>query len=254
MEKDKFQPIVMPCTKEQYKSLIPVLKENKIETTIYDDAFKTITNNHNNCNSLVGKSVHSINDKWHVLMNRKIYKRFNRKIFLKSLGIIEEPEFVLPEKWCIKVTNENLEFCKNLKNCELHFQYQYTYVIGGFYGPERGDTGSYGTVDSGGRTEITFEQFKKYVLKQDDILESQSVTNKQTKMKSTVNEIKQSEPTIKKGLLVVTQERVGIVTKYISDNNFDVTILHPSGHHGLIVTNLNYANIRIFKGKLTLEQ
>lgn len=265
MEKDKFQPIVMPCTKEQYKSLIPVLEKNNIIYDKYQGSFNGIVNNFNSYDNCVGKITNFNNTHLHVLRNRKYYQRFNRKIFLKSLGIVEEPEFVLPEKWFVTYANYE-EF--NIIN--KHFKKGWVHLESvnknGYFSSDN-KLGNNWIITSTrspyckksllkkGYVEITFEQFQKYVLKQDiSILESQSITNKQPKMKSTVNEIKQSEPTIKKGLLVVTQERVGIVTKYISDNNFDVTILHPSAHHGLIVTNLNHTVIRIFKGKLTLEQ
>ena len=35
--------------------------------------------------------------------------------------VVKEPEFVLPKKWCLKITRENLDFCKSLENNELKF-------------------------------------------------------------------------------------------------------------------------------------
>ena len=104
MEKAKFQPIVMPCTKEQYDSLIPILEQNEISIARNNDNCpysKRITNYFAISTNFVSRTYapDSIFEKDRPEV--KIYKRFNRKIFLKSLGIVEEPEFVLPEKWCV---------------------------------------------------------------------------------------------------------------------------------------------------------
>jgi hypothetical protein len=71
-------------------------------------------------------------------------------------------EFVLPEKWCVKVTKDNIKYFKSLPN--------YTHLNLGTYT-------SITSIDNGWDTinlrkdyqEITFEQFKKYILKQDNM-------------------------------------------------------------------------------------
>lgn len=79
-------------------------------------------------------------------------------------------EFVLPEKWCLKITKENLDFCKSLENNELHYKKNYNYYVNGYYSAIRSDSGLYGFSSIPiTHTEITFEQFKKYVLKQDNM-------------------------------------------------------------------------------------
>ena len=80
---------------------------------------------------------------------------------------IEKDEFVLPEKWCLKITNENVNFCKSLKNKELGFGEKYPYTINGYYSPIRTSSDFLGTFNLEDRVEITFEQFKKYVLKEE---------------------------------------------------------------------------------------
>ena len=67
-------------------------------------------------------------------------------------------EFILPEKWVIKVTTDNLP---ELKKCDkLNKTVGYPYSINGYYGSTtHGDA-----VVPKDYTEITFEQFKKYVL------------------------------------------------------------------------------------------
>ena len=90
--------------------------------------------------------------------------------------VVKEPEFVLPKKWCLKITKENLDFCKSLENNELKFHKNYQYSIGGYYSPipNKGCNGFINIPKN--YTEITFEQFKKYVLKD----EKETVTIKTT--------------------------------------------------------------------------
>lgn len=79
---------------------------------------------------------------------------------------IEKPEFVLPEKWYIKITDENKSIVRNYFISKDRRNIYKKYSIGAFYGyiytaskllcarktpPQIG-------------TEITFEQFKQYVL------------------------------------------------------------------------------------------
>lgn len=73
-----------------------------------------------------------------------------------------KPEFVLPEKWHVIVTKDNIKYFKSLPN--------YTHLNLGTYT-------SITSIDNGWDTinlrkdyqEITFEQFKKYILKQDNM-------------------------------------------------------------------------------------
>lgn len=81
-------------------------------------------------------------------------------------GNLIETEFVLPEKWCIKITAENRSFCQKLKNKELGFSEDYNYTVGAYYGPIENVRGNLGSIRIEDRTEITFEQFKQYVLKE----------------------------------------------------------------------------------------
>ena len=72
-------------------------------------------------------------------------------------------EFVLSEKWCVKVTNENKDVmhCWKLENTKCT-----TYTSAGYY---TSYNGLWGTKISNDMIEITFEQFKKYILKQDNM-------------------------------------------------------------------------------------
>jgi len=77
--------------------------------------------------------------------------------------IIKEPEFVLPEKWCIKVTDESRDIINinrnkiGYGNISIIYKYATCFNYAGNYD-------IYGT-------EITFEQFKKYVLKEETVEE-----------------------------------------------------------------------------------
>ena len=85
--------------------------------------------------------------------------------------VVKEPKFVLPEKWCLKITKENLDFCKSLENNELKFHKNYPYSIGGYYSPiPNKDCNGFINIPKN-YTEITFEQFKKYVLKEEIVEE-----------------------------------------------------------------------------------
>ena len=85
--------------------------------------------------------------------------------------VVKEPEFVLPKKWCLKITKENLDFCKSLENNELKFHKNYTYSIGVYYSPIPNKNCNGFINIPKNYTEITFEQFKKYVLKEETAIE-----------------------------------------------------------------------------------
>lgn len=77
----------------------------------------------------------------------------------------EEDCFVLPEEWCLKITEENINFCKSLENNELGFVKDYNYVLNGYYSPIKDKDGYLGSFYNKNRIEITLYEFKKYVLK-----------------------------------------------------------------------------------------
>lgn len=268
---NNFQPIVMPCTKEQYESLLPVLREHRHKDNFLNGVYpilqtryslKSITNNHNGDTGHVSINTKSIDDSIHTYSyKRKVHKRFNRKIFLASLGIIEEKPFVLPDKWCVKVTEENVDVLNAylLKHKSVYDGYNSnwgvefvkTYELY-FLKPTR--RGVHSTIRKKGYTEITFEQFKKYALEKDiSILESQPLTTNRnnTMIKATVNE-SLPKGKIHKGCLVKWKDIVGIV---ISTNLKEVTILSLSKGIGITYNvNTDIDNVSLFKGILTLEQ
>ena len=98
---------------------------------------------------------------------------------LITLDELEErlfPSFTLPEKWCIKITDENREMVKYYFD-NLCPDRNYMYSLGVLYS-NKPTADMDGIQTSGGYdlsdcTEITFEQFKKHVLKQDDNMTTQ---------------------------------------------------------------------------------
>ena len=104
-------------------------------------------------------------------------------------------------------------------------------------------------------TEITFEQFQEYVLKQDiSISESQSVTNKQPKtmLKVKVEETQPKEK-IHKGCLVKWKDVIGVVTSSTNHKTVNITSLSRSAGQAYSI-NMEIDNVSLFKGRLTLEQ
>lgn len=83
----------------------------------------------------------------------------NKPFDVTNLNVKSSTEFVLPEKWCIKVTESNKSFLQ--KYNYLNKIIGYDYSINGYYGNK-----SDGDIEIPfGAVEITFEQFKKYVVK-----------------------------------------------------------------------------------------
>lgn len=74
--------------------------------------------------------------------------------------------FEIPEKWYIVINEENIEYCKKLKNGELGMMVGYNYTIGGFYSSIKNCPGKYDfrTPENEGFQRISFEEFKKYIV------------------------------------------------------------------------------------------
>jgi len=80
--------------------------------------------------------------------------------------VVKEPEFILPEKWCIR---RNLN---NFKIINKYFANKFPHLMPPSYSSDSiGSTEISWTSCVNGYTEITFEQFKKHVLKEETIKE-----------------------------------------------------------------------------------
>jgi len=77
--------------------------------------------------------------------------------------VVKEPEFVLPEKWCIEVNNENKPYIKKYRESINYKPYE---IENYFYQTE--NCGNNFTKD---RLILSLKQFKKYVLKEEVVEE-----------------------------------------------------------------------------------
>lgn len=86
--------------------------------------------------------------------------------------VVKEPEFVLPEKWCIKLTEENYKTLGKwrtdgeLPMSNLHYNCLNCYL----HTPMHNKNGYNEPNKDPKYIEITFDQFKKYVLKENTIV------------------------------------------------------------------------------------
>lgn len=96
--------------------------------------------------------------------NTNLFKPSTKEAY-NAQFVVKEPEFILPEKWVIKITEENKPIVQQCSHLNKYLNYDYT--INGYYGNKCG--GSFQIY--GDNIEITFEQFKKYVLKEEIIEE-----------------------------------------------------------------------------------
>ncbi len=145
---------------------------NTKESDVWSDVVKT------NCPTHERKNDVSIKDKYyHILQSKWWYKtdKYGNN-WISECGIddkVNKPinnnvaELTsLPEKWCLKITKDNLDFCKSLKNNELGYNLDYKYTIDCYYSPIKTRSGFSGSINLEDRIEITFEQFKRWVLKE----------------------------------------------------------------------------------------
>ena len=159
MSLNKFTPIAMKCNKEQWEDIKPLLVRDNIiirHITSFDhDTW--LTNNYID----IKLNISNVPIWSAYFFKRNIYSEWDKNIFLNACGI--EEEFVLPEKWCVKVTNENKDVVYRWK---LENTRCTTYISAGYYASYNG---LWGIKISNDMTEITFEQFKKYVLKENNM-------------------------------------------------------------------------------------
>lgn len=99
--------------------------------------------------------------------------------YYKALGfnIISVSEFIfkLPEKWCIQITKENREIVKDYFQNKLYTDRDVSLGYFYHYPALRPPRGHALNTKNPNYIEITFEQFKKYVLKQDKNMEKKII-------------------------------------------------------------------------------
>jgi len=110
--------------------------------------------------------------------------------FLAKDYVLKETAFALPSKWCIKVTEENVETLGKWRSSGPLKDERY--VDGSWYlhTPKHGAKGFNENRKDPEYTEITFEQFKQHVLKESPVVE----TTKEIDMKDIQEEVKKRFP------------------------------------------------------------
>lgn len=167
----KFRPIAMRCTKEQFDKIKSKLEGIKgieiISIRDFTDA-PYLVNNFCGCKGEVANNNNHNKDRY----SREVFEEWNEETFLQYCGI-----FVLPEKWCVKPKNLNEAqelgkyFDKTLPcgSGRNWYTNKASECIDEYWGYSfrKGDV-LYNS-PSAGYTEITFNQFLKYVLKQENM-------------------------------------------------------------------------------------
>lgn len=85
------------------------------------------------------------------------------------LDVVLKPEFVLPRDWCVRLTKENFQTLDNWRFSPGYLSK--IDIIGFIHSHHSSRKGWYSKTRLADFTEITFEQFKQYVLKEKSIIE-----------------------------------------------------------------------------------
>lgn len=144
-----------------------------------------------------------------------------------------EKEFVLPEKWWIKVTKENQYIVgtwimDNDKQKGINDLAQHTSYIGGIFQYPRNYDYSWkcSTYTPKEHTEITFEQFKKYVMKEEDKVEMKPDYSNYPKVSFEELQIGSKFANIKYNTDIRTVTAKTVDTIYFSDSDGENQKLH----------------------------
>lgn len=171
----------MRCTKEQFDAIRPKLEETGLRiilpTFITPPRYLTnFFNGEGNVTDLSKKEALEETD--------NLFEEWNEQTFLEHCGI---GSFVLPEKWCVEITDENREVLLSwarkqpnyIRAYEIHFRSGNTLLS------KHPVDNSYLYVDKPSvflkeerqYKQITFEQFQQYVLKQEPIKQMKKYKN-----------------------------------------------------------------------------
>ena len=117
--------------------------------------------------------LHCQNYDWDDFLKHKDVFKPSTKEAYDAQFVVKEPEFVLPELWHIIITTENYEILSKYFSNNLPHSVLYTKGIMGFYKENKlGHTHTQiKGYDWDFGIEITFDQFKKYVLKEEIVKE-----------------------------------------------------------------------------------
>lgn len=170
------------ATSEEKHWLNTCIEQDKFIT--FEEAMKTFIPEYVECvQQLVGSAyklgiIYKVNNNGYINNDSYsfAYYNFNKNRFKPSTKeaydaqfVVKEPEFVLPEKWYLKITNDNKDIINNWRRNIIQYDNsdcQYETIS------QNGSGSSViFIIQNKDYTEITFEQFKKYVLKEETVEE-----------------------------------------------------------------------------------
>jgi hypothetical protein len=170
------KPIAMKCTPEQWESIKHHFEGWNTMEVKFSPNQRYLVNNH--CGSR--KQLATLEGS--ILYGRVIFEQWNADTFLEYCDI--KPEFVLPEKWAVEITDENKETLYNWAKsqpdynirCDVHWESpRLKFCVSSLWDFSYCTFRKEASIKQSGYTIITFEQFQQHVLKQ------------KTHMKLTVN-------------------------------------------------------------------
>jgi len=170
----QIKPIAMRCNQEQFDAIRPKLEEAglRIMLPTFATPPRYLTNFFNGKGNVTDLSKERALEE-----TDNLFEKWNEQTFLEYCGI---DSFVLPEKWCIEITDQNkhvlLEWVR--KQHKYNRTWEYAFRAGNFALSKHPCDNSYlwtGTTKSlkGEDSEylqITFEQFCKHILNQEPIM------------------------------------------------------------------------------------
>lgn len=162
------KPIAMRCTQQDWEDIKPILDKHIIKYIKVDvfNKYPYLVNNWGGDTSVLT----NVEDQHKNSYNRTVYEEWDKNIFLEACDI-KIDDFVLPEKWCIVTTDENIVVVKKwLQDVKDYDIYNNDWSIGNIYCIEGKHVDGwmyFAKEKKTGYTEITYEQFCKYILKQE---------------------------------------------------------------------------------------
>ena len=152
----------------------------------------------------------------------------------------EETSFVLPKKWCIKLTEENVDTLGEWRDSGYLVGNKKYYIEQGFYlhTPKHGVNGYGPATKDLDYEEITFEQFKQHVLKESSVVESP----KEIDMKDIQEEAKKRFPI---GCKFIPVEGVTTYTLIEDGCTYEINGKHIYAHdmHGFLYKDGRWATL-----------
>lgn len=166
------RPIAMRCDKHQFEEIRPILESNKFDVRWNEG--RAVNYLINNYMGILG-DIRNLLGSNKFFEDRTVFEEWNKDIFLEYCGL------KLPEKWCVKATPETAPilgkfwddsikkkdvYSKWHKNLETNYWHSHNLangnsMFGDFPGANYTDQ-----VMHQGFTEITFEQFSQFYLKE----------------------------------------------------------------------------------------